>query len=181
MEEFYDALFVVNQSENRARIPVVSDADVFLRLADLGERIALLEKNGSDVENVLSFEYDTLLNQLPNGFRLDHSRSAAKSPYDEENEQLIVRDDSSGEEIRVYCPLSIQRFTVAGYNVVKDCWLKFHSYRFTHCEFTRTDFKELLDLLNKIAVQMQYVSEIDEYLHGIVNGETLLQAYNIDE
>lgn len=181
LEEFYGALFVVNQSENRARIPVVSDADVFLRLADLGERIALLEKNGSDVENVLSFEYDTLLNQLPNGFRLDHSRSAAKSPYDEENEQLIVRDDSSGEEIRVYCPLSIQRFTVAGYNVVKDCWLKFHSYRFTHCEFTRTDFKELLDLLNKIAVQMQNVSEIDELMHQIFNGEIPLLNHSNED
>ena len=33
------------------------------------------------------------------------------------------------------------------------------------------------DLFNKIAKQMQYVSEIDEVLHGIVNEEISLLAY----
>lgn len=75
--------------------------------------------------------------------------------------------------------MAIQRFTVAGYNVVKDCWLKFHSYRFTHCEFTREDFKELLDLFNKIATQMQIVSVIDEILHDIISGDA--QLFTISE
>lgn len=174
LEEFYGALFVVNQSESRARIPIVNDADIFMQLSDLGERLANLEKNGATVENLLNYNYEEIVDQLPQGFHLEHSRSASKSPFDEEHEQFIVRDENTGREIRIYCPISIQRFTVAGYNVVKDCWLKFHSYRFTHCDFTQEDFRELLDLFNKIASQMLCVGEIDEVMHGIVNDEVSL-------
>ena len=174
LEEFYGALFVVNQSESRARIPIVKDAEVFLRLADLGEKLAMLEKNGVQIENVLNYNYDDILSQLTGGFHLEHSRSAARNPYDEENEEFIVRDEVSGNTIRIYCPIAIQKFTIAGYNVVKDCWLKFHSFRFTHCDFTRDDLRELLDLFNKIAKQMSIVSDIDELFHGIVSGDIAL-------
>ncbi|MCD7726324.1 MAG: N-6 DNA methylase [Clostridiales bacterium] len=178
LDEFYGALFVVNQSESRARVPIVSDAGIFRRLSELGEHLANLEKNDARVDNILNLDYDGIIAQLPAGFRLEHSRAAARNPYDEEHEEFIVRDEDTGTEIRVYCPVAIQKFTVAGYNVVKDCWLKFHSYRFTHCEFTRDDFRELLDLFNKIATQMQYVSEIDEIMHGIVSEEIPLLIFN---
>lgn len=177
LEEFYGALYVVNQSESRARIPIVSNAEEFLKLASLGELLASIEKNNSAVENVLGLDYEALSRQLPTGFRLEHSRSASRNPFDEEHEQCIVRGENSNIEIRIYCPVAIQKFTVAGYNVIKDCWLKFHSYRYTHCEFTRDDFTELLDLFNKIAKQMQYVTEIDDVLHGIINGEIPLLPY----
>ena len=177
LEEFYGALFVVNQSESRARIPVVADGDVFLTLARFGERLANLEKNGAVVDNVIGLDYDSILQQLPAGFQLEHSRSASRTPYDETNEELIVRAENSDTQIRIHCPIAIQRFTVSGYNVIKDCWLKFHSYRYTHCEFTREDLKELLDLLNKITVQMHLVSEIDEVLHGVINEEISLLPF----
>ena len=178
LEEFYGALFVVNQSESRARIPIVEDSEAFLAIAELGERLALLEKNDYQVENVLEYDYDHLLAQLPAGFHLEHSRSAARNPYDENNEQFIIRDETTGETIRIYCPVALQKFTVAGYNVIKDCWLKFHSYRFTHCDFTRSDFRELLDLFNRIAKQMSIVGEVDEIVHGIVDGSIPLLSYN---
>ena len=177
LEEFYGALFVVNQSESRARIPIVSDVDSFLSLATLGEQIATLEKNDTTVDNILELNYDAIINQLPAGFRLEHSRSASRNPYDEENEEFIVRSENTDVEIRIYCPIAIQKFTIAGYNVVKDCWIKFHSYRYTHCEFSRDDLRELLDLFNKIASQMQYVTQIDEILHGIVSGKVPLLDY----
>lgn len=171
LDEFFGALFTVNQSDRRCRIPIVNDKDVFLILADLGEKIANLEKADSTPDNVLEYDYDFLLDQLPAGFHLEHSRAAAKSPFDEENEQFIVRDETTGEEIRIYCPVAIQKFTVSGYNVVKDCWLKFHSYRYTNCEFSRNDFRELLNLFNAISMQMQYVSDVDNIIHDIINGD----------
>lgn len=180
LEEFYGALFVVNQTESRARIPIVDNADAFLRLSELGEALANLEKNGSEVDNVLNYNYDALLSQLPADFHLEHSRSSARNPYDEEHEEFILRDESTGMVIRIACPLAIQKFTVAGYNVVKDCWIKFHSYRFTHCEFSRDDFKELLDLFNKIEMQMQLVIAIDETIHRIVDGEIPLLPLETD-
>ena len=177
LEEFYGALYVVNQSESRARIPIVLNAEAFLSLAKLGEKLANLEKNGITVDNILGLDYDVLLGQLPTGFKLEHSKSPSRNPFDEEHEQFIVRGENCDTEIRIYCPVAIQKFTVAGYNVIKDCWVKFHSYRYTHCDFTREDFKELLDLFNKIAKQMQYVSEVDEILHEIINGEIPLFSY----
>lgn len=171
LDEFYGALFTVNQSDRRARIPIVNDKDTFLKLAELGERIALLEKNSPEVENILRFDYDGLLNQLNNGFHLEHSRSQAKSPFDEEREVLYIRDENSSTVIEIYCPVSLQNFKVSGYAVIKDCWLKFHSYRYTHCDFKKEDLKELLDLLNAIAMQMRIVSEIDEIIHLIIDGK----------
>ena len=179
LEEFYGALFVVNQSESRARIPIAADGDVFLALSALGEQLANLEKNGAAVDNILGIDYDAVISQLPAGYHLEHSRSASRNPYDEETEEFIVRAENTDVEIRVYCPVAIQKFTIAGYNVIKDCWLKFHSYRFTHCEFSREDFRELLDLFNKIATQMQFVARIDDILHSIVGGESPL--LNFDE
>lgn len=174
LEEFYGALFVVNQSESRARIPIVADAEVFMNLASLGEQLANLEKNNVVVDNVLGFNYDSIIDQLPPDFHVEHNRKSSRTPYDEENEEFVLRGENTNVEIRIYCPLAIQRFKVAGYNVVKDCWLKFHSYRFTHCEFTKDDLRELLDLFNKIAKQMQYVSEIDEILHSMIGNEVPL-------
>lgn len=179
LEEFYGALFVVNQSESRARIPIVANGDVFFALSALGEQLANLEKNGAAVDNILGIDYDAVISQLPAGYHLEHSRSASRNPYDEETEEFIVRAENTDVEIRVYCPVAIQKFTIAGYNVIKDCWLKFHSYRFTHCEFSREDFRELLDLFNKIATQMQFVAQIDDILHSIVGGESPL--LNFDE
>lgn len=158
---------------------MVSDGDTFLRLAELGEQLANLEKNDAAVENILGYDYDSLLGHIHGGFHLKHSRSAAKNPYDEEREKFIVHDEVQEIEIKIYCPMAIQRFTVAGYNVVKDCWLKFHSYRFIHREFTREDFKELLDLFNKIATQIHIVSVIDDIIHDIIRGDT--QLFTISE
>lgn len=178
LEEFYGALFVVNQSESRARIPIVNDSDIFNKIAEIGERLAELEKNETNVDNILNLDYEGLLSQITPNFHLEHSKSASKSPYDEENELFLLRDELTGNVIEIYCPAVLQKFTVSGYNVIKDCWLKFHSYRFTHCNFTQTDFMELLDLFNKIALQMKIVAEIDEIMHNIVDGIIPLISYN---
>lgn len=178
LDEFYGALFVVNQTENRARIPIVNSREIFMHLSELGERLALLERNNTDVENLLNLDYAALLSQLPRGFHLEHSRSATRNPYDEEHEEIILRDENNNPSIQIYCPLAIQKFTVSGYNVIKDCWLKFHSYRYTHCDFTSNDFRELLDLLNKIASQMQIVSDIDDIMHRIVREDIPLLNYH---
>ena len=100
-----------------------------------------------------------------------HSRSAAKSPFDAETEELVLRSEDSPIEIRVPCPVAIQRFTVSGYNVLKDCYLKFRSYRYTNCEFTRQDLSALLDLLNAIATQQRLTLEVDEFVRRIVAGD----------
>ena len=177
LDEFYGALFVVNQSDRRTRIPIVNSSEIFLRVADVGEKIAQMEKNNPNTDNILGFNYNELMAQLPSGFKLEHSRVAARNPYDEEHEKLRIRDEETGSIIEIDCPIDIQKFTVAGYNVIKDCWLKFHSYRYTHCVFKKEDLKDLLDLLNILAMQIRYVSEIDEIVHDIVSEKIALLTF----
>jgi len=171
LDEFCGALFVVNRSDRRARVPIVNEKNFFLALSNLGEQIANLEKNDVTPENEMGFDYACILNQLSSGFRLAHGRAASLAPYDEENEELILRDEVGQSEVRIYCPVAVQKFTVSGYNVLKDCWLKFHSYRYTRCEFTRNDLRALLDVINKISIQMKLVSDVDDIMHNIIEGE----------
>ena len=171
LDEFYGALFTVNRSDMRCRIPIVADCESFIAIAATGEKLARLEADGADPENVLGLDYEGILSLLPEGFHLMHSRSAAKSPFDAETEELVLRSEDSPIELRVPCPVAIQRFTISGYNVLKDCYLKFHSYRYTNCEFTRQDLSALLDLLNAIATQQRLTLEVDEFVRRIVAGD----------
>ena len=125
-------------------------------------------------ENILNLVYDSILASLPTAFHLEHGRATTQNPFSPETEEVILRNEQHTEEVRIYCPVAIQNFTVSGYNVIKDCWIKFHSYRFTNCDLTREGLCSFLNLLNAISMQMRYVADIDEYVHQIIAGECSL-------
>lgn len=164
LDEFEGALFTVNQSDKRARIPVVKNIETFFEIAALGKKLAELEKKDFKPENLLKYDYNALESKIPLGFHLINSAH----PFDEENEQLILTDGAS--KINVYCPVELQRLNISGYDVIKSIWLKFHSYDFTHCEFTGEDMRTLLDFLNTIAMHTVYVAQIDNAVREILNG-----------
>jgi predicted helicase len=168
LDAFEGALFTVNQSDKRARIPIVADKDAFLSIAEMGKIIAGLEKKEYTPQNILGFEYDSLMESVPEGFQLKNSIH----PFDAENELLLLTDGN--RTIEIYCPLSLQRLNISGYDVIKAVWLKFNSYNFTHCEFTRDDMKRLLDFLNTIATHEKYVEKLDEIIAPILSGEVPL-------
>jgi hypothetical protein len=168
LDDFEGALFTVNQSDKRARVPIVSDKDTFLKIAEIGRSIAELEKVDFAPENILGFEYESLMQSVPAGFQLKN----ATHPFDADNELLLLTDGT--KTIEVYCPLSLQRLNVSGYDVIKAVWLKFNSYDFTHCEFTKNDMKRLLDFLNIIALHEKYVERLDEVIAPILNGTVSL-------
>jgi len=76
--------------------------------------------------------------------------------------------------IALYCPLSLQRLNISGYDVIKGVWLKFNSYDFTHCAFTKEDMKRLLDFLNTIAMREKLVEKLDEILLPVLHGNVRL-------
>ena len=171
LDEFEGALFTVNQSDKRARVPVVADKDIFLKIARIGEKIAELEKVDYIPENILNYDYDQIMEEVPVGFELKN----VAHPFDAENEQLLLTD---GEEtIRIKCPLSLQRLNISGYDVIKSVWLKFNSYDFTHCEFNRDDMKKLLNFLNTIATHEKMVKKLDEEIAPVLAGEVKLIEY----
>ncbi len=164
LDDFEGALFTVNQSDKRARVPVVSDRDTFLEIAGIGRKIAELERTDFESENILGFDYELLMQSVPAGFRLKN----VTHPFDADNELLLLTDGS--KTIKIYCPLSLQRLNISGYDVIKTVWLKFNSYDFTHCEFTKDDMKRLLNFLNAIAMHERYVEKLDEIVAPILKG-----------
>ena len=166
LDEFEGALFTVNRSDMRPRIPMVNNADVFGRLAALGRKIAELEKRDYRPQNRVGFDYDAIKSQVPYDFKLSWTR--AIQPFDEDNETVTLTDGNT--DITVSCPLDAQRLNIAGYEVVKNAWLKFHSYDFTHCVFTSDDMGEFLDLINKLLEYVELVGEIDVVVHDIIKG-----------
>ena len=167
LDEFEGALFRLNRSDDRARVPFIKDADMFMIIANLGRKLAELEKADYIPQNVLNYNYEHILDGLPEGFKLGNSSKG--TPFDEENEKLILSD---GEQtIYIHCPLELQHLNISGYDLIKNVWLKFNSYAYTHCEFTRNDLSKLLDFLNTLAERSKLVSELDVYVEKILRYE----------
>jgi predicted helicase len=166
LDEFEGALFTVNRPDMRPRIPIVNDANIFSRLVELGRKVAELEKRDYAPRNLAGFDYDALKAQVPRDFRLSWTR--AIQPFDEDNETVTLTDGHT--EITVHCPLDAQRLNIAGYEVIKNAWMKFNSYNFTHCAFTADDMVEFLDLINKLLEYVQMIGEIDVVMHDVIEG-----------
>ncbi len=72
--------------------------------------------------------------------------------------------------IVIQCPLDAQRINIAGYEVIKNVWMKFNSYDYTHCPFTPDDMEGLLVLINKLLEYIALVGEIDVVMHDVIEG-----------
>ncbi len=168
LDEFEGALFTVNQSDKRARVPIVDDKETFCRIVRFGMKIAELEKADYLPENILGFDYELLMSKVPRDFHLKNSHH----PFDENTEELLLSDGNT--IIALPCPLSLQRLNISGYDVIKSVWLKFNSYDFTHCSFTQADMKKLMDFLNTIATHEKMVADLDEVILPMLHGEVKL-------
>ena len=78
-----------------------------------------------------------------------------------------MTDGKAGIEIS--CPIELQRLNISGYDVVKNVWLKFNSYNFTHCDFTGEDVVRLLDFLNILAMHRTVVDKIDDIVIQVLS------------
>lgn len=177
LDEFEGALFTVNRSDMRPRIPMVSNADVFRKLADLGRKVAELEKKDYSPRNLAGYYYDAIKSQVPTDFRLSWTR--AIQPFDEDNETITLTDGRT--DITVPCPLEIQKINISGYEVIKNAWMKFNSYNFTHCAFTPEDMEGFLNLVNKLLEYVELIREIDIIMHDVIDGRYTLLLPGLDE
>lgn len=164
LDEFEGALFTVNRSDMRPRIPMPNNSDVIKHLAALGKRVAKLEKIDYTPQNLAGFDYDAIKSQVPRDFKMLWTK--AIKPFNEDNETVTLTDGHV--DITISCPIDVQRLNIAGYEVVKNAWMKFNSYDFTHCPFTASDMENFLDLINKLLEYVNLVGEIDVIMHDII-------------
>jgi len=174
LDEFEGALFTVNRADMRPRIPIVNDAAVFMRLAELGRKVAELEKSDYVPQNLAGYDYDAIKADIPAGFKLSWSK--AIHPFNEDDETITLTDGRTN--IVIHCPLDVQRLNIGGYEVIKNAWMKFNSYDFTHCDFTAEDLEGLLNLVNKLLEYVDLVGEIDVIMHEVIESRYPLIAPN---
>lgn len=165
LDEFEGALYTVNRADMRPRIPIANDSAVFRSLSDIGRRLAMLEKSSYRPSNVIGFDYDKLCACVPKDFKLHWAKGL--QPFDEGNETVSL-SGIDGEVVTVPCPIEVQHVVIAGYEVVKNAWIKFNSYEFTHCSFTKDDMRSFLDLLNKLFEYVRLVRESDEMVRQLL-------------
>ena len=176
LDEFEGALLTVSRSDLRPRIPMVKDKEVFEQLCELGRKVALLEKADYEPQNLADFDYATIKEQVPAGFMLSWAKNI--QPFDEESETLTISDGKTN--IAIHCPLDVQRLNIGGYEIIKNVWMKFNSYDFTHCHFTQDDMEGLLSLINKLLEYVALVGEIDVIMHDVIEGKHSLFLPNPD-
>jgi len=164
LDEFEGALFTVNRADKRPRIPMVNNADVFKQLAELGRKVAELEKRDYIPRNIAEYDYDGIKAKVPMNYRLSWS----KAPFNEDDETITLTDGRM--DITIPCPLDVQRINIAGYEVIKNAWMKFNSYDYTHCTFTSEDMENFLNLINKLLEYVELVGEIDVIMHSVIEG-----------
>jgi hypothetical protein len=177
LDEFEGALFTVNRSDLRPRIPIVDNADIFIQLADLGRSVAMLEKRDYIPRNLARYDYDAIKKQVPPNFNLAWTR--AIQPFDEENETISLTDGRT--LITIPCPVDVQRLSIGGYEIIKNVWMKFNSYDYTHCEFSADDMETFLNLINKLLEYVELVGEIDNVMHDIIEGSYPLICPTCDD
>lgn len=164
LDEFEGALYTTNRSDLRPRIPFVDNPDIFSRLCALGKNVANLEKRDYTPSNRFGFDYESIKSSIPAGFRLKWN----DNPFDEERELFILSDGNT--QIEIPCSIEIQRISISGYDILKNVWLKFNSYNFTHCALSSADVEGLLNLMNALAEYIYFVGQIDIIMHGVVEG-----------
>lgn len=159
LDEFEGALFVVRQSQNPPAVPMVNDACIFAELAAEGERLALLERPGEPISNELGFDYAT---SVPDGFRL---KSAV---YSDESEELLLYGQDVSSPVSVPCPQELYSMVIAGYNLVKDIWIKFHMDSYQKVCFTQSDLCDLFDFLNRLHARKAIIANIDNLMRPVI-------------
>lgn len=163
LDTFEGALFMVNRSDKRARVPIVKDEAMFAKLSRLGEQLATYEKDDFIPDNILGLNYDEIIKGIPERFKL------IKYELNEVKETVTLIGEN--HSICIPCPIELQRLNISGYYVIKRVWLKFNSYSYTHCNFTKDDMRAFLDLLNKLALHIRCVGEIDKLTFEILNNK----------
>lgn len=56
--------------------------------------------------------------------------------------------------------------------LIKNVWLKFYSYDFTHCDFSKDDMRKTLDFLNTLQERAVLVNKMDLLMEQVLRKET---------
>ncbi len=157
--------------EEWPRIPISSDPEMFLFLAEDGKRLALLEHPGEPV--ALSQSIQNALDQFTTSFYL------ARGEIDEERQ--LIRLFADGEDYRprieiANIPDGVLQLRVSGYPPIQQ-WLKIHTRTYARTEFTKEDMRSLCALLERISRQIDILERVNDTVQGLIDAPSDLLPF----
>jgi hypothetical protein len=165
LKTFEAALLRTVDTANRPRIPIPSDAGLFLSIAEKGARLAELENPNNPPPlsgNIARFE------EVYGG---EFNFTSSKIDEDAETVHLL---ESRNVVISIGpIPREILGFKVGGYSVLQQ-WLKFHTHRYTRSAFTKEEYIDLLTLLSRIERQIQIVADLNAEVPALLQRDAPL-------
>lgn len=161
LEAFASAYYTASATENIPRVPIVNDETVLQFLIEKGREMAKLENPHDHHE----------LGSWVKPFKEMFRRSFNLMSFSVDPERLEIRLYGDGREPEVSLkdiPVELLQMTISGYETIA-CWLKFHSYTYTRCQFNRQEYNELLELLSALSRQMEIIGEIDTVMERVLS------------
>ena len=156
---------ILNQTYRDFEFIVVCDNPQNVKLIDLIQKYVLADERVRFIKNSENIGLALSLNKAASQargdylFRMDADDIAYPTRMMEQYKALTESD------LDLVC---------SGYDIIKNVWLKFHSYNFTHCDFTADDMRKLLNLLNKLEIHTRIVSQIDNVVSTVLSGQVEL-------
>lgn len=152
LDEFEAALFTVSGIE--PKIPMPADPAVFKKMADIGKRLAELEK----YDRLKKIELDSIFGDQVLIYKQEFPLTTFKIIPEEES--LVLNGGRSNEVVLKPIPREILEFQVSGYSVLQQ-WLKVHTQVYSRSYFSKDQFMELLSLMQSLGKQMEIAKEAD--------------------
>lgn len=145
------------------RIPFPNNAKVFERLADLGKRLANLEKMPPKFQEPPE----------TSSFRifLQKEIDLSKFKIDEEKSNIKITDENGNCYLITDIDREVLTYQVSGYGVIAE-WLKRFSKPYLRRKVNYNDFKALYVLSDMIKIQFEIIAEVDQELLAMFESGT---------
>ena len=166
LDTYEGAIYTVSRSDQRVRIPVVSNLSVFESIAALGLQLASLEKE--EYRMLITTKTQSVIDHTPASFTL-------KEFTLNEEEEVVTLSDGS-ESIDIPCPLEVMRLEISGYMVLSD-FLKFNSYSFTKTVLGSDGVLKIFEEISRLKNHIDLVKKIDDLAEPVLSGSVALINY----
>lgn len=161
LKRYYGQLYFMNDGIEDIRVPLFTKWSVIKEISDYGKKIAELEKPDCLIETRLNRDID--LNIQAFGLR--------EIKYKSKFERLCLYSDK--EEIQLNIPKRAYELKICGYSVIKK-WLELRKECNIHREFNGDDLNKLINLVERVDYQIEFINELDNLLKEKLDNIELL-------
>jgi hypothetical protein len=159
LDAFAGPLFTTASADAIPRLPISSSADLFMKIAKIGQRLANLENPQ------LIIEFSQIRLQLLERFEASDSMNLHSLRQIPQGDGRVVLEliDSAGTPLFATDPVGVEiaSFRVSGYPVLEE-WVKWFSYRYARVGLRKATVEAFLHVISRIEQQIVLLSDLDD-------------------